>query len=486
MREGRLRWFGHVKIRPQSAPVRRVESLTVDEARRRGRPKLRWEDRLKTDLKEMLLSEDMTSDRIAWRTRIRVLLSAFLAFSAALCSLLCSSVALLNWLVRPSPYLCLIVLLLLCPYLKSGFDFLGFLSLGADFIFPSNQAHILILGVYRLNSWFWFVVNGGKRDGNKPGANPLKVNTGTSMNSAFVAGNCSSQPNGGSKTDVDSGMNGADRQHDGMHRLPSFASLLHEEYSQRKVNYRILETEQAMADVLIHMSSVLEVHARFGYTLYGYSLGKKVAFLVVERYILNSLKKYGVKRVMGAKNGFFFIQFLVLPWTPSSKLTKEELTFVYVWIKFHGVPVSAFTADGFSALTTRLGAPVMLDWCTTTTCMQSLGRMNYTRALIDVRADRALKDTMVIFIPNPNGNGCPKRVMADLRKQRGTSNDALEANNEKPMDDLIDDTQKKMKAPHKKAPKTGRKANSLKGNVVFSPETKVNYFDREDMDFDDM
>nr|GEZ89027.1 ataxia telangiectasia mutated family protein [Tanacetum cinerariifolium] len=59
MREGRLRWFGHVKRRPQSAPVRRVESLTVDGARRRGRPKLRWEDRPKTDLKEMLLSEDI-------------------------------------------------------------------------------------------------------------------------------------------------------------------------------------------------------------------------------------------------------------------------------------------------------------------------------------------------------------------------------------------------------------------------------------------
>nr|GFC46458.1 pleiotropic drug resistance protein 1 [Tanacetum cinerariifolium] len=68
----RLRWFGHVKRRPQSAPVRRVESLTVDGARKRGRPKLRWEDRLKTDGKEMLLSVDMTSDRNAWRTRIRV------------------------------------------------------------------------------------------------------------------------------------------------------------------------------------------------------------------------------------------------------------------------------------------------------------------------------------------------------------------------------------------------------------------------------
>ncbi|GKA21145.1 retrovirus-related pol polyprotein LINE-1 [Tanacetum coccineum] len=72
MREGRLRWFGHVKRRPQSILVRRVETIFVDGVRRRGRPKLRWEVRPKTDLKELLLSEDMTSDRNSWRTRIRV------------------------------------------------------------------------------------------------------------------------------------------------------------------------------------------------------------------------------------------------------------------------------------------------------------------------------------------------------------------------------------------------------------------------------
>ncbi|GJW87601.1 retrovirus-related pol polyprotein LINE-1 [Tanacetum coccineum] len=63
MREGRLRWFGHVKRRLQSTPIRRVETIVVDGVRRRGRPKLRWEDTLKTDLKELLLSEDTTSDR---------------------------------------------------------------------------------------------------------------------------------------------------------------------------------------------------------------------------------------------------------------------------------------------------------------------------------------------------------------------------------------------------------------------------------------
>ncbi|GJV07035.1 ataxia telangiectasia mutated family protein [Tanacetum coccineum] len=72
LREGRLRWFGHVRRRPRSAPVRRVEALDVDGRRRRDRPKLRWEDRVKLDMKELLLSEDMTFDRNEWRARIRL------------------------------------------------------------------------------------------------------------------------------------------------------------------------------------------------------------------------------------------------------------------------------------------------------------------------------------------------------------------------------------------------------------------------------
>ncbi|GKA98950.1 hypothetical protein Tco_0826887, partial [Tanacetum coccineum] len=72
MREGRLRRFGHVKRRPQSAPVRRVEPLVVDRLRRRGRLKLRLEDIVKLDMKELLLSEDMTSNRNEWRARIRL------------------------------------------------------------------------------------------------------------------------------------------------------------------------------------------------------------------------------------------------------------------------------------------------------------------------------------------------------------------------------------------------------------------------------
>ncbi|GJZ02832.1 retrovirus-related pol polyprotein LINE-1 [Tanacetum coccineum] len=43
-----------------------VETI-FNKLRRRGRPKLRWEDRVKLDMKELFLSGDMTSDRNDWR-----------------------------------------------------------------------------------------------------------------------------------------------------------------------------------------------------------------------------------------------------------------------------------------------------------------------------------------------------------------------------------------------------------------------------------
>ena len=40
MREVRLRWFGHLRRRPEDAPVRRCETIEcLDYRRSRGRPK---------------------------------------------------------------------------------------------------------------------------------------------------------------------------------------------------------------------------------------------------------------------------------------------------------------------------------------------------------------------------------------------------------------------------------------------------------------
>ncbi|KAD3069016.1 hypothetical protein E3N88_36896 [Mikania micrantha] len=72
VREGRLRWFGHVRRRSQSAPVRRIELITVEGKRGRGRPRLTWEEQIRQDLAALHLSEDMIYDRSQWRRRIKV------------------------------------------------------------------------------------------------------------------------------------------------------------------------------------------------------------------------------------------------------------------------------------------------------------------------------------------------------------------------------------------------------------------------------
>nr|GFC13719.1 polyprotein, putative [Tanacetum cinerariifolium] len=123
MREGRLRWFGHVKRRPQTAPVRRVEALFVDGLRRRGRLKLRWEDRLKQDMKELLLSEDMTLDRNAWRDRI----SPLRLWPFFVCAALAPLVYALFLLVLLVLDICFVLGIVLLFVLLCGFASLSFL-----------------------------------------------------------------------------------------------------------------------------------------------------------------------------------------------------------------------------------------------------------------------------------------------------------------------------------------------------------------------
>ncbi|MFS7997302.1 putative RNA-directed DNA polymerase [Helianthus anomalus] len=72
IKEGRLRWFGHVKRRQTTEPVRVVETLGVEGRRSRGRPKITWDERVRQDLQKLHLSESMVHDRSSWRRWIKV------------------------------------------------------------------------------------------------------------------------------------------------------------------------------------------------------------------------------------------------------------------------------------------------------------------------------------------------------------------------------------------------------------------------------
>ncbi|GJW24712.1 hypothetical protein Tco_0038523 [Tanacetum coccineum] len=117
-------------------------------------------------------------------------------------------------------------------------------------------------------------------------------------------------------------------------------------------------------DVVVPMESIRDISKQFDNTVYGFFLGKRVAYPVVANY------------------------------------------------------------DGLSAIATKLGTLLMLDSYTSDMYIQSWGKSSYTRALIEVRADVELKYTIVEDCPRNIGAGEAKK----LKKPSQTLRASQEAN----------------------------------------------------------
>ncbi|GKB82656.1 hypothetical protein Tco_0949551 [Tanacetum coccineum] len=96
-----------------------------------------------------------------------------------------------------------------------------------------------------------------------------------------------------------------------------------------------------------------------------------------------------------ARNGADVVVLLESIQVASERKTQGK----YGLVKLHGVPVTAFSKDGLSAISMKLGTPLMLDFYTSNMCIQSWGRSSYTKALIDIRVDVELKDTIMVVMP---------------------------------------------------------------------------------------
>ena len=71
MREGRLRWYGHVMRRDQEYVGRKIMEMELPRKRRRERPKRRFLDVVKKDMGEVGAKETDVEDRKMWRMMIR-------------------------------------------------------------------------------------------------------------------------------------------------------------------------------------------------------------------------------------------------------------------------------------------------------------------------------------------------------------------------------------------------------------------------------
>ncbi|GKC31070.1 putative reverse transcriptase domain-containing protein, partial [Tanacetum coccineum] len=91
-----------------------------------------------------------------------------------------------------------------------------------------------------------------------------------------------------------------------------------------------------------------------------------------------------------------------------ANLLKEDMGNVPIWVKFHNVPITAFSKDGLSAIETKLGTLLMIDSFTSVMCTESRGRLSFVRPMIELRADVELKDTIMVDVQKLVGEGFSK------------------------------------------------------------------------------
>ncbi|XP_064087499.1 uncharacterized protein LOC135202174 [Macrobrachium nipponense] len=71
VRESRLRWYGHIKRQEEDHLIRKTMEMGLASGRRLGRPKLRWIDCVKRNMRELGLSEEDALDRGRWKSVLK-------------------------------------------------------------------------------------------------------------------------------------------------------------------------------------------------------------------------------------------------------------------------------------------------------------------------------------------------------------------------------------------------------------------------------
>ncbi|GJY05565.1 hypothetical protein Tco_0371505 [Tanacetum coccineum] len=178
----------------------------------------------------------------------------------------------------------------------------------------------------------------------------------------------------------------------------------------KKVNFRTLVVAVGNeANLAISLDSVRKVNKRFANLVYGYFLGKRVAYLVVENYVQNAWNKYDLVRTIINLKAFSF-----------SILVQRCV----VWVKFHDIPITPFTDDGLSVIATKL-ADIELKVTLVFAVPKLVGDWYIFNT---VRVEYKWKTPMcgVCRVFGHDDMTCPKRVIDEPKKQSVKNDDGFQ------------------------------------------------------------
>ncbi|GJV05929.1 gag-aspartyl protease domain-containing protein [Tanacetum coccineum] len=145
-------------------------------------------------------------------------------------------------------------------------------------------------------------------------------------------------------------------------------------------------TTDNRANVAISLESVRIVHERLSNNVYGFFLGKCVAYPVVESYF--SSKDGMDAMIENAPWLIHNVPLILKKWTPDANIMKEHVCNILVWEKFHDIPITV---------------------------------SSYARAMVELQANVELKDTLLVVVPNFLDEGYTmneylKKIVSDVLK----------------------------------------------------------------------
>nr|GEU42292.1 putative reverse transcriptase domain-containing protein [Tanacetum cinerariifolium] len=145
--------------------------------------------------------------------------------------------------------------------------------------------------------------------------------------------------------------------------------------TKKNINIHTIISEDKVenSNFELPIESIQIVKNKFANSLVGFFVGKGTAFPLVQIYVSRAWKEF-----------------------VNMSLSKDDVKKVPMWVKMLKVLVVAYTEDGLSRITSQIRRPIMVDSFTSKMCNATWGRMGYARALIEISADKALKQELVM------------------------------------------------------------------------------------------
>ncbi|KAJ9536672.1 hypothetical protein OSB04_un000145 [Centaurea solstitialis] len=204
----------------------------------------------------------------------------------------------------------------------------------------------------------------------------------------------------------------------------SFAAAVGSTDSDSSLGFYPL-ADKGKSRVIIAEGLAKQVMKQHRTTLFGYFLGPRLPFPLVEKYTKAAWSKFGFSDAMMNSNGIYFFKFndmggatqvveagplmirgvplFVAHWDPSKGLSKPIHTSCPLWVKLHNIPLVAFNKEGIGRIASALGVPKQMDACTASMCDKAWGRPGFAKVLVDVWAVGELKKEVQVVIPSLSG-----------------------------------------------------------------------------------